>query len=609
MPTDDDDDVSTVLEQFRPQPAFLNFNQTDLFRQAKLIGGDGRRKQQKQKRQRQQGFSQVLYAASDDQDHQPLLKLSYLYQRSWLGPESAHLLLFTVSCTAPFRVSFVGVDDNENQLLLLTPPMEQLSADLTAAAAREKFSLFALVSKLLRALNDLDLNLVVKGKDGAVTSTAIHGDAEGTTSRANNTTTTHPTAPGEHQSSSVLDLATLLLRCAAASSKRATLCSPRPTCLLIDLYDHQQQNVSQNGGDNDFDEQVAITLANQIFSLPDFTNIDQPQQQLPEKNESVTSPSNNRNNRIQSNTQQHRNQAAKSWKVFLRSLPWVNQGMILSSKAALDDVVPISQLSPTSSSPTPQSSNTNNLKTFQITLDLESSVGDPSPRYSRLAQEYGVTQAFHGTHIERVWSILNYGLQNLSHNSQLSEKNGTMLGEGIYCSTAYNVAALFAQQTTLGKQGLNKFYKGNNNAVVQQAWRHPALLRLIQRHCSQQVQSQVLPKLKALSSQQQGDNNMTAISCFPVLEMQIISPSASATSDNNNMPRRQGNYYVVPNPHHIRLVKLHLTFEISSQRKSSSTNHKTNYWMLLQLVSILVGLVAVSWMARTKSNPHAFQQW
>jgi hypothetical protein len=517
-----EEEVSAVLQHFQPRPdSLLIYNDTT---RRLLSRGAGNRKRRQPAAA--QGFASIrYYQQQQGRHHPPTLRLAYLGRRS--GP----LLFFAVSCDAPHAVTWLNSPCGLKNPVASQPAAQPhwLVGDLCSTLTRERASLFAVVSRLLRALNELE------------EAAPLPDDTRKVWQR-------------QQQQQPLLDLAVLLWRYAAVSRKRATLCAPVPP-----FWTQQQQDSLLN-------EDAALALANHIVALPDLVLANQHSDG--DGDGSGSSP----------NTTQD----CSTWLAFFFSLPWVEQGTLTSCSANLN------------------SRRRGNIHTFQWTLDLQSSAGDPSPRWKSLAQQHGtIAQAYHGTHMERLWSILYYGLQNLSDNTILSEHNGTLLGEGVYFSTCKDVASFFAQQANLQNKPTT-----TNNPV----WHHPAFARLLQQQQLKQSPSEETdPPPVPISSLWP---NIANISCFPVLEAHIIAPPSDTnnamTSSSSSTTRQEGKYYVVPNPENVRLHKLHLTIEVlpagkrrpplpSSKQQLSDDTSSSPLWFYF-LSSFLVGIVAMLWI-------------
>merc|ERR1712176_1257985 len=90
---------------------------------------------------------------------------------------------------------------------------------------------------------------------------------------------------------------------------------------------------------------------------------------------------------------------------FLCSLPWA-QGTTVSMKPAIKEY---------------QGESDDGIIRIELCLNMEGN--KPSPRFESLKKLHGTTIGYHGTKIDRVWSILNYGLLSFSE-STLYASNG-----------------------------------------------------------------------------------------------------------------------------------------------------------------------------------------
>ena len=200
-------------------------------------------------------------------------------------------------------------------------------------------------------------------------------------------------------------------------------------------------------------------------------------------------------------------------------------------------------------------------------------LGDETPEFARHAKEFGTVHAYHGTTIEKTWSILNHGLRNLSYDSALSE-NGAMMGAGVYLSTAFEVAEMFAQTATRSTKALTF------------AIQHESLLRLLH-----------FAKVDVASL---GPLDEYEISCLPVFEAIIIAPPAEDNEDQSSATnqisihtkkhtRQEGKYFVADSDL-IRISKLHLRFDLAK---------KSGLWSwlpsCLPLCAVVI-LIAILWL-------------
>lgn len=187
-----------------------------------------------------------------------------------------------------------------------------------------------------------------------------------------------------------------------------------------------------------------------------------------------------------------------------------------------------------------------NQKKVKVTIDL-TNVSDVTPRISKLAAERGSVTAFHGTTVDRVWSILNFGL--LTHGSL--QKNGAMMGEGIYLTTSYDVAYFFATKDT--------------KPLPRQVWWQPSFWKVIGMRAPENLEDWL-------------------VTCYAVVESTIILPPEDEPLDAKNCTRRAGKYYVVPDPQDIHMNKVHITVELSKRQKAPS---------MFLILSILVAMAVL----------------
>lgn len=308
----------------------------------------------------------------------------------------------------------------------------------------------------------------------------------------------------------MLDFQTLLLRCAAAGRNRSKICSPIPAEFVLDAQD------------GDLLARRVFSATNQIYSEA-FRR---------------------------GEVQKEENQHAWTMLTFLLSLPWTKGGSLSSDNA------------------------NSNAKTVNTILDISSALGDETPEFARYAKEFGTVHAYHGTTIDKTWSILNYGLRNLSYDNALSE-NGAMMGAGVYLSTAFEVARMFAQTATRSTKALAF------------AFHHESLLRLLH---STKVDVASLGPLDEYN-----------ISCLPVFEAIIIAPPAddneeqptaidqTSNIDTKKCTRQEGKYFVAESDL-IRISKLHLRFDLAK---------KSDVWSWLPSFPPLYAIViciAILWL-------------
>lgn len=435
------DEITNVLQHFQPIPEFV----TKSTRPTTTTASGSRPPKRTNKR-----FTSVSYklarGGTDTQDG--TLKLSFQLDRGVR-------FRFEITTTSPYQV--VCVDHGKDTTPRLVQELNAICSQLSSLALPEtpsdyKLSLFAVVSKLLASLNNLQADPLTDAQQTALLRKRIQGANESTRR--------------------IWDLQLLLLRCAAVGRERSTFCTPLPEAFR-----------SSNS-----DPERIYTVSETVST----SHLLQPQRVLHRPEQELMG--------------------------YLLGLPWAEQGSL--SKCT-----------------TTQQQGGN--VTMKLTLDLEP--GDPSPRFARLASTRGTTRVYHGTKMDCAWSILNCGLWSLSDTRFC--KNGAIYGNGVYFSTSYKVAHMFASTTGGGPNS-----KTTHARSFHQAWRHWSTLRLLQ-----------------LSGP--GVLKDYDVSCFPVFEAQIVSaPTHPTAEEKQSCTRRDGNYFVVPNARDIRVTKLHLTFELVKRR-------------------------------------------
>merc|ERR1719232_2508750 len=172
----------------------------------------------------------------------------------------------------------------------------------------------------------------------------------------------------------------------------------------------------------------------------------------------------------------------------------------------------------------------------------------PSPRFESLSKIHGTAIGYHGTKIDRIWSILNYGLLSFS-DSTFYAANGSIMGSGVYFCTSYEVASFFASSNGNSTTSSSSFYQ-------KWAWRHSSVVRLLNH-------DNKIPPPSLLFDQYN-------ISCLPIIEAQIINAAPNDKS-NTVSTRREGKYLIVPNAADMKVTKLHLTFELTKRRSMPNT--------------------------------------
>jgi hypothetical protein len=181
-------------------------------------------------------------------------------------------------------------------------------------------------------------------------------------------------------------------------------------------------------------------------------------------------------------------------------------------------------------------------KAVKVTINLNR---DTTPHFNDMIKGRGLVKAFHGTSIESAWSILNFGLQQ----HPAIQKNGAMLGPGVYLSSKYDVAYFFATQN------------GSAKRLQPEIWRSmPCFWRLVAS-----PSKAVMNDLRQMAQDRSVD-----LMCHVVVECTIVQPQAANGNANNTTKegsKQEGTYYVVSDLHEIHIDKMHLTFEFVKRPK------------------------------------------
>ena len=491
-----DEEVSPTIRHFRPRPGFIPKSDAHEWRSS---GGGGRVQQREQR-----AYSSVVYDRNND-----VLRLTYLHSplvasASKGGGRSRVCFFLTFEVADESRlvtcIKCNGPSDDVSakfQRDVIDPMCSRLSSSADSP------SLFSVTSQLLQTLNQLpETDVQMK-----------MARLECVDSLVSRVATAQPAKPPSAVRRMV-DVQTLLIRCAAAGRNRAKICSPIPV-----------EFISSINEDGDLLARHVFSATNQMYST-DFRK-----QEIQMK---------------RTDDDQH----AWTMLTFLLSLPWAKGGRLTSNNSNRE------------------------AKIAKITLDVSSALGDETPEFTRYASEFGTVQAFHGTKIENAWSILNHGLRNLSYDNTLSE-NGAMMGAGVYLSTAFEVADMFAQTAT------------RNSKSLAYAFQHESLLRLL-HHANVDLNSL-------------GPLDEYDISCLPVFEAKIIStPPAqdedvaevaktSTAIDTKKVTRQEGKYFVADSDM-IRITKLHLRFDLTKRSSISS-------WLSFRPpLYVIVLIVAILWI-------------
>jgi len=303
----------------------------------------------------------------------------------------------------------------------------------------------------------------------------------------------------------LLDMQTLLLRCAAAGRNSSKICAPVPV-----------EFANTTGGGTP--ARLVFAASDQMY-VHGFNCEEHQQKQI----------------------QQNNGRLEEAWTLlsFLLSLPWTGGSCLEVEKSASEN---------------PRSNNHGDGYSFRtlsqnkvgrLCLDIGTALGDESPVFSCQANKYGTIKAYHGTKIESAWSILNHGLQNLSYNGELSQ-NGAMMGEGVYLSSSRQVAESFAIKAA-----------ERPPLALHLAFQHESLLRLL---CHTEVDVASLNPLD--------DYDITCLPVFEATIIKpppLPTDEEEERNNKNHTTRQEGKYFVCEDSNHIRITKLHLTIELSKK--------------------------------------------
>ena len=224
-----------------------------------------------------------------------------------------------------------------------------------------------------------------------------------------------------------------------------------------------------------------------------------------------------------------------------------------------------------------------------------------SPRFNRLCRRFGAVTVYHGTTMDRVWSILNTGFCSMSDDPRLC-KNGAILGSGVYLSTSKKVATFFATTAASSNSNITNGSGNCSSSNNKQALKHDSLQAILNLVKNQKTKD-------GNNDDREEENTARAtsiivniedqydISCYPVFEARIARPSndhcensenngntatsnANTNANNNSIAaaankteveedsptRRDGKYYVIPNGCDIRITRLYVTFELTKKK-------------------------------------------
>ena len=401
----DDDEISTILRHFRPKPGFVSSNASKGHEWMKSGSGSRGAASQKNKEWYNRGYTSVQYIVPESNDSDGgKIRLTYLHIHQIMQNNNQSsipiFLTFEISvntrlvtcvdCNAPTKAISESIQLQLNNLCneMSTTKDTATSTNTSTSSITNNIShpsLFLIASQLLQLLNN-NFPIISQLDDGI----SKRGESfETLVSRVVN-----KNAPSviDLNACDMIDVQTLLMRCAAAGRNRSKVCTPVPV----------EFNTSSSVGNDD-------ALSHRIFKATNQLYINGFRGQTPQ----------------QMQQQNDKSEDAKTFLTFLLSLPWMGSSRLVNS----------------STSTTATSSKS---KVAKLTININTALGSPSPSFTAHANKYGTIQAYHGTKIESTWSIINHGLINLSYHGSLSA-NGAMLGEGVYLSSSKQVAEYFAQ--------------------------------------------------------------------------------------------------------------------------------------------------------------------
>jgi len=493
----DDDEISTILRHFRPKPGFISSASASKGHEWMKSGSSSRaKKQQKYNR----GYTSVQYIApksnnDDSSIDQGKIRLTYLHTHHNIQNNNQSsipiFLTFEISvntrgvtcvdCNAPTKSMSESIQLQLNKLC------NELSTTKDTTTNSNP-SLFLVASQLLQLLND---NFPTPPFDHNIDDKTF----ETLVSRVDNRSNVI-----NLNTCDMIDVQTLLMRCAAAGRNRSKVCTPVPV----------EFNTSSSGNDDALSHRI-FRASNQLY-LNGFRGQQQQMQQQNDKSED-----------------------AKTLLTFLLSLPCTGGSRLVNSS-----------ISSTAAATTATSSKS---KVAKLTININTALGSPSPSFTAHANKYGTITAYHGTKIESTWSIINHGLINLSYHGSLSA-NGAMLGEGVYLSSSKQVAEYFAQSAAQGPV-----------PALASAFQHECILHLL---CLGNVDISDLEPLNSYDITCLPVFEATIIkpSISSSGDDEKIESSTTNNKASKNPTIQDGKYYVCKDSEYIRLTKLHLTIEL-----------------------------------------------
>ena len=468
-------------------------------------------------------------------------------------------------------------------------------------------SLFAVLSKLLMSLNQLETEVLDHQSDSNASSSLLRPmtDRE-KSSHLRGILVPNSLSPSSSAAAAGgVDLAILLLRCAAVGKHRevfshpfprASICSSSSSSIAERIWKateshqrFQRRRRTRNRGDPENEKSNS--------------NLDSPTRHQSSNNDSMaqTQENSSSNQDVISKSQMLFHRSELELHGFLCSLPWMKRGRITVTKNKQG----LSEKDST------QTCRDGRRILVEICLHLDGNTsggGDEyesdashSPRFARSCQNLGGLTVYHGTHMENAWSILHNGFFNASEVGRGGfVKNGAMLGSGIYLTTSQKVATFFATSNAPTK-------------TIRTALKHDSIRNLIAMAGGGWEQD---PDSKSgvtnggiamynhdgATASAVSFDDMYEVSCFPVFEARIVRPPQNEgdpsvvptgrqqqnnNSNNRNgsdigstMTKRDGKYYVVPDGRDVRITKLHLTLELTRKKKGAA-----NYFALPDYVS------------------------
>jgi len=535
----DDDEISTILRHFRPKPGFISTASASKGHEWMKSGSSrGGKNQQKYNR----GYTSVQYIAPESNDSdRGKIRLSYLHTHHIMQNNNQSsipiFLTFEISvntrliacsdCNAPTTAMSESIQSQLNKLCneLSTTKDTATTAANTSTLITNKSSpsLFLIASQLLQLLNNNFPTISQLDDD-----TSKRGESfDKLVSRvANNNTTTTNKEASMH---SMIDIQTLLMRCAASGRNRNKVCTPVPV------------EFNTFSGNDDALSHRIFGASNQLY-IHGFRG--QQQQMIQQQND--------------------KSEEAKTLLTFLLSLPWTGGSRLVNSSI--------------SSSSTSSSTTSSKSKVAKLTININTALGSPSPSFTAHANKYGTITAYHGTKIESTWSIINHGLINLSYHGSLSA-NGAMLGEGVYLSSSKQVAEYFAQSAAQSPV-----------PALASSFQHECILHLL---CLGNVDISDLEPLNSYditclpvfeatiikpSSSTSGEDGLSS-----------TTTTSNKSTSNANPTIQDGKYYVCKDSEYIRLTNLHLTIEL--RKKTSIWSWITPSSTSLPLIVIVIALL------------------